>query len=158
MAKIFEKERLRASQLRTVAERRFDDADYLRKSGSNARANGVFYLGGFVIECLLKARLLEQYPNIGKVRDPSILAGQERVVWNLLYRSHELDAILSCLPDLQEKMLAAGTAEGADAFRKLNEICGEWTIFARYSPRAETMASAARFLAEVKELRSWLKH
>jgi len=36
--------------LRTVADRRFDDADALRQTGRNARANGAMYLGRFVEE------------------------------------------------------------------------------------------------------------
>ena len=59
--RIFLKVRLRPTQLRTVAERRFDDAVALRQTGKNARANGAIYLGGFAIECLLKARLLEDF-------------------------------------------------------------------------------------------------
>ena len=39
----------------TVAERRFDDAAALRATNENARANGVAYLCGYVIEILLKA-------------------------------------------------------------------------------------------------------
>ena len=59
--RIFQKVRLRPTQLRTVANRRFGDAEALRETGQNARANGVMYLGGFVIECLLKAQLLERF-------------------------------------------------------------------------------------------------
>jgi len=58
---IFARVRVSPTQLRTVAERRFDDASYLRESGKNARANGAMYLAGFVLECLLKARLIEKY-------------------------------------------------------------------------------------------------
>lgn len=53
--------RLRPSQLRVVADRRFDDANTLRGTKQNARANGAMYLGGFVVEILLKARLLEKF-------------------------------------------------------------------------------------------------
>jgi hypothetical protein len=41
---------LKPSTMKTVAERRFDDAAALRDTGRNARANGVAYLAGFVIE------------------------------------------------------------------------------------------------------------
>ncbi len=43
---IFQKIKLRPTQLRTVAQRRFEDAECLRKTGVNARANGAMYLGG----------------------------------------------------------------------------------------------------------------
>ncbi|GMU21650.1 MAG: hypothetical protein AMXMBFR13_17410 [Phycisphaerae bacterium] len=58
---VFSRERLKPSQLRMVAERRWGDADCLRHSGLNSRANGAMYLAGFAIECLLKAALLEKH-------------------------------------------------------------------------------------------------
>jgi hypothetical protein len=47
---IFTRMRLGPAALRTVAERRFDDAMSLKRTGQNARANGAMYLAGFVIE------------------------------------------------------------------------------------------------------------
>lgn len=64
---IFAKTKLTPSQLRTVAERRFADARCLLKSGENERANGAMYLAGFVIECHLKACLLEVHPWLGQL-------------------------------------------------------------------------------------------
>jgi len=60
--RIFKRTRLRPPQLRSVADRRFDDAQALRATQLNARANGAIYLGGFVIECPFKAMLLEKFP------------------------------------------------------------------------------------------------
>lgn len=156
MAKVFERQRLSAAQLRLVAQRRYDDADYLRCSGKNARANGVLYLGGFVIECLLKAKLVEQYPAVANERDPAKLAVADRELWNLLNRSHDLTDILNRLPDVRAKMLAVRHRGGGVAYARLQAICNEWTIFARYSTRTETMAFASAFLDNIKELRSWL--
>src|SRR5690606_28817708 len=129
MAKIFEREWLTAAQLRMVAERRFGDADYLRKSGENARANGVFYLGGFVLECLLKARMLETYPLMKGRRSPEGLSESDRALWFLIYRSHELETILGYLPGIERKLQAIDTL----LRRRLAAICAEWTVFARYS-------------------------
>jgi hypothetical protein len=157
MAKIFAKQRLSAGQLRTVAERRYGDAAYLEQSGENARANGVFYLAGFVIECLLKARLLDQYPSVAKVAAPDALSPSDRVVWMLLNRSHDLDEMLAYMPDLERKLQTADRIEGKGLLRKLKAICAEWSIFARYSPRSETMKAASGFLNDVEELRPWLK-
>lgn len=74
---IFDRLRLRPSQLRTVVDRRFDDAETLRRTGENARANGAIYLGGFVIECLLKAKLLEEFPWLGGTRRPDGLGPEQ---------------------------------------------------------------------------------
>ena len=157
MPGIFEKSRLSASQLRTVARRRYDDAECLRESGKNPRANGVFYLGGFVIECMLKARLLEQYPTVAAKRNPAELSKSDRDIWKLIFVSHELDAMLGKLPDLSKQMLAAKSGDGTGALANLNRICGEWTIFARYSTQSETMHEASRFLDRIKELIPWLE-
>ena len=61
---IFGKRRLTPKQLRSVAELRFQDAYCLFENQNNARATGAMYMGGFVIECLLKAVLLERHPNL----------------------------------------------------------------------------------------------
>lgn len=158
MSKIFERQRLTAAQLRQVADRRYDDAEFLRQSGINARANGVFYLAGFVVECLLKARLVEAYPSVVAERDPGKLSRSDRLTWALIFRSHELDQMLERLPDIEVKMRAANRMGGDVALASLKKICGEWTIFARYSTRVETMKAASVFLDQIKELRSWLKH
>lgn len=140
-----------------VAERRYGDAECLRQSGQNARANGVFYLGGLVIECLLKARLLDQYPSVGAARTPEGLSPSDRQVWQLIYRSHELDEMLEYLPDIERRLALADRIDGRGRTRRLKRICLEWSIFARYSPLSSKMAEASEFLDDVKELRTWLK-
>ena len=99
---IFERGLLTAVQLRTVADRRFDDARYLADSRTNKYANGAMYLAGFVVE------VLEQ----------------------------EARARLQ---------------------RQLKDVCAEWTIYARYSPRQATIAEAEKFLGKIKEIRPWLR-
>jgi hypothetical protein len=154
---IFERRRLTAGQLRTVAERRYGDAQCLRDSGNNERANGVFYIGGFVIECLLKARLLDQFPFVGKATSTQDLPPSDRALWLLIYRSHDLDEMLGYAPDVERKIELADRIDGAGRLRKLRAICAEWSIFARYSPHTTTMTKASIFLDDVKELRKWLK-
>lgn len=157
MADIFGKIRLTPRQLRTVAQRRFEDAGYLRGSGNNARANGVFYLGGFVLECLLKALLLERYPSMQRVASPDALAESERRVWSLIYRSHDLGQMLRHLPEVRRALAAADEREGTHRLETLNSICARWTIFARYSPRMERMKEAETFLDNIGELKEWLR-
>jgi hypothetical protein len=74
---------LRPSAMATVAERRFNDADALRQTGINARANGVAYLAGFVIEILLKAQLVKSFPEIARKRQHEV-TGNEEEIWRLI--------------------------------------------------------------------------
>ena len=97
---IFTKLHLTPGQLRAVAERRFDDAVCLLESGENARATGAMYVGGFVIECLLKALLLERHPNLIGSVDPAKLSASDRRLFELLY-SHELDEMVLYLPEVE---------------------------------------------------------
>ena len=154
---IFDRTRLSPGQLRTVANRRFDDAKYLRNSGNNARANGAMYLAGFVLECLLKARLLERYSWLqSHGRSKILTARRERVIWDLCYRSHDLAGILECLPELRGRFDGLGQREGNRLWQNLTSICGQWTIFARYSPKSANITEAGEFLDQIKEIKEWL--
>ena len=158
MPDIFDRVRLNPAQLRTVAERRYADAECLRKTGDNERANGATYLGGFVIECLLKARLLEEHPWLQGPLGPNP-SKQEQRLWSLCYRSHDLEEILGHLPALQRELAARDAAQGVKhgSLQTLKMLCSQWTIQARYSARSETMTAAERFLGRVKGLKECLK-
>jgi hypothetical protein len=156
MPSIFEKVKLRPSQLRTVATRRLADAQYLRDSGRNERANGAMYLAGFVVECLMKAELLEEHPWLQNGSTPVRRPKFDQKLWSLCYRSHDLMEILARLPQLIERLKKLEQREQSRLIGNLRSICGQWTIFARYSPRSATMREAGEFLAQVKELRQWL--
>lgn len=153
---IFRKIRLRPTQLRTVAGRRFDDADALRRTGRNARANGAMYLGGFVIECLLKARLLERFAWLQTAGSPEGRSREDRHLWSLCYRSHDLDEILARLPDVVDRLSRLGQRESARLLAAMRSICAQWTIYARYSPYNADIDDARRFLDQIEELRPWL--
>lgn len=157
-ANIFAKARLRPSQLRTVADRRYDDAECLRKSGQNRHANGAMYLAGFVVECLLKAELMQCHPWLQSSTCQQ--AGWTKVqhrLWTLCYRQHDLDEILAHLPSLEQRLRAWDQGMRTRLNRQLREVCGEWTIYARYSPRTATMKEAVQFMDKVKEIRLWLR-
>ena len=155
--RIFLKIRLRPSQLRTVAQRRFADAEALRDTGENERANGTMYLAGFVIECLLKAKLLERFAWLQSASSPAGRTKNEAHVWSLCYRSHNLDEILALLPNLSQRLLNAERRGQLRLLESLKSVCAHWTIFARYSPYAAMMSEADEFLTRVKELKEWLK-
>lgn len=154
---IFQKVRLRPTQLRTVADRRFDDADALRQTGRNPRANGAMYLGGFVIECLLKAKLLERFAWLQNAGSPEGREKDERHLWSLCYRSHDLDEILARLPEIQARLSRMEQRQSSRLTQSLKSVCAQWTIYARYSPYNANIDDARRFLDQIEELKPWLR-
>ncbi len=154
---IFERQKLNPRQLRTVAERRLGDARFLQKSGLNARANGAMYLAGFVVECLLKANLLEEHPWLQSAGSPPERSGNERALWFLCYRWHDLGGMLERLPRLTERLAAAGQRGQTRVLQSLKSICAQWTIQARYSPQMATLQDADQFISQIEEVQSWLR-
>jgi hypothetical protein len=158
MARIFDRQgRLRPSQLVTVAERRFEDARALCETGKNAHANGAQYLCGFVVEMLLKAQLMRKYPEIAAKRPHEGMSDDERGIWSLIYRSHDLDEMLGRLHEVQRVLERHGRRTGRGYLRHLREICSTWTIYARYSPLTTNMSEARLMLNRVRELKEVLK-
>jgi hypothetical protein len=153
---IFRKLRLTPRQLRAVAELRFADAVCLLEGGNNARATGAMYVGGFTIECLLKALLLERHPNLGKPVDPATLSASDREVLELLY-SHELEAMVGFLPEVQTKLESLVNRQGKPVWHDFRTLCEEWTVYARYSPKLAKVEQARRFVDTIREVKEWLK-
>jgi hypothetical protein len=150
---IFAPMKLKASQLRTVADRRFDDAAALRKTNENARANGAMYLGGFVIECMLKAKLLEQNKWLSNAAFPQSRSKKDLRLWSLCYRLHDLREILDHLSGLCGRLEREAPPR---VLQNLRSICETWTVFARYSPMSAMMDEASVFLDRIEELKPWL--
>lgn len=153
---IFKRVRLGPTQLRTVADRRFDDAKALRRTGQNARANGAMYLGGFVIECLLKAQLLERFGWLQSARSPEGRNKEDRHLWSLCFRSHDLDEILARLPEIEQRLSRLEQRGSSRLVQSLKSICARWTIYARYSPHSADIDEARDFLDQIGELKPWL--
>jgi len=153
---IFARQRLTTGQMRAVAERRFDDAKALCETGQNARANGAQYLAGIVIEILLKAALVEAFPGVAVLKSYEV-SSADRLVWNLIWRSHDLAEMLEHLPNLKASISRRGRIAGKPYLNWLAAICGSWTIFARYSPVTSTMEEAKVMLERVRTLKAVLK-
>ena len=128
----------------------------LFNSGENARATGAMYMAGFVIECLLKALLLERHPNLQARIDRAKVSKSDATVHQLLF-SHELDSMLAFLPEVRKKLGTMGEVSGEAAWRRLRAICEQWTVYARYSPKRATREEARRFLETISEVKEWLK-
>lgn len=155
-ADIFSRHRLTIGQLRTVASRRFGDAEALVATGDNDRANGAQYLAGLVIEILLKGQLLLKFPHLYR---PGLsgLSADERHVSNLIWRSHDLDEMLIRLPDLLTSVRLKADRSGVPLHHWLRDVCNQWTIFARYSPQTSTIVIARQWLDRVRPLKEVLK-
>jgi hypothetical protein len=78
---IFARGRLTPRQLRTVSDRRYDDAQALVRTGENARANGAIYIAGFSVECLLKAELVEQHAWLANAAPGRTRTRDEERLW-----------------------------------------------------------------------------
>lgn len=148
--------RLTPGQLRSVADRRYDDAMCLLKSKQNARANGAMYLGGLAVECFLKALLLERHPNLQGRVDPAALSSADREAYALLF-SHALDEILAFVPEIGRKLQVLAGKDRKPLWPRFWQLCGYWTIYVRYSPKHANIADAREFLGTVTEVRKWLK-
>lgn len=142
--------------MRAVADRRFDDAQALCATRLNKHANGAMYLGGLVIDILLKAQLANRYPTVIRSRGRAMAAG-EQSIWSLIYRSHELGAMLDRLPELEAAVIAAGIRDGMPYGDQLKSLCATWSIAVRYSTRSSTMAEADELIEQVRRLEELLK-
>ncbi len=114
-------------------------------------------MGGFVIECLLKALLLERHPNLLPNIDRAKLSESEAEVRDLIYRRHDLDGMLGFLPELERKLSGIKTGSGHDLWRQFRTVCEEWTVYARYSPQLARLDQAKTFLETVEEVKKWLR-
>jgi len=140
----------------TVAERRFDDATALCDTKQNARANGAAYLAGFVIEILLKAKLVNKYSQTARKRQHDV-NDAERDIWSLIWRSHDLGSMLDAMPELEAALKKRAERAGIDYFGRLKGICATWTIQARYSPFTMGISQAKELLMTVRDLKELLK-
>ncbi|HOW18227.1 MAG TPA: HEPN domain-containing protein [Phycisphaerae bacterium] len=122
------------SQLTTKSDQWFDDARFLHQS---ARYAAALYLGGFVIECLLKAALWERR--------------QEPDVRRLLY-SHELDDLLAALPVLAREM----ERDPVGVQEEFVQICN-WNVRIRYNPLRVDKRDCDDFVRRLTEVRTWLR-
>jgi HEPN domain-containing protein len=123
----------RPQQLIQVANDRWQDALALLRS---ERFNAAVYIGGLVVECLLKAILLRegQLP----LRDP-------------LYFSHDLHALLRASVDATDTI--GQNKEHTNAFERV----ASWGVWVRYAPKRLTSQDAHTFIKWVKEIRQCLE-
>jgi HEPN domain-containing protein len=96
------------------------------------------YLGGFVIECLLKSALWNRR--------------EEPAIHTLIFKSHDLEKLLVSNKWLESKM-QDGASDVHDRFVNLTG----WTVRFRYNPARPTFEDATMFMKSLKEVRAWLR-
>lgn len=126
---------LKPSTMRSVAERRFRDANALIKTRDNERANGAVYLAGYVVEILLKALLVETHPAVARATpgDKDSLSKQDQRIWRLIWRDHDLSSMLVSMQWLEVALLKASERNQVDYLGNFKRIAATWTIQMRYS-------------------------
>jgi hypothetical protein len=107
------------------------------------------YMAGFVIECLLKALLLERHPNLQGRVDPAKLSKSDAEAYGLLY-GHELDAMLNFLPEVEAKLKRLEAVEHRAMWRPFLAVCEQWTVYARYSPSQAKNRTPRSLLRQTK--------
>jgi HEPN domain-containing protein len=126
----------RKAQLITKSDQLFADTRFLFKSKRHAAA---LYLGGFVVECLLKAAVWKRR--------------HEKKIGQLLY-SHNLTALLEHNSGLAENIRRADAGAIYIQFVRLSN----WNVRFRYNPAPVAYKDAEDFMRRLSEVRAWLRN
>lgn len=57
---------------------------------------------------------------------------------------------------ITDKLSRLEQRESSRLTQSLKSVCGQWTIYARYSPYSADIDDARTFLDQIEELKSWL--
>lgn len=132
------------SDLQTAAIKRRADAWALLSVGAR-HARGAAYLGGYAVECNLKAIAMETY---GCWTLPE-LARRWRVDDRDIF-AHGLEALMKRLPLYQR-------FKSGVAWYPFASQVNRWRVEWRYDPADWTTGEARKFLAAVDEVIAWLE-
>lgn len=133
------------TDLRKAAFKRLRDAKFLLRGG-NENARGAAYIGGYAIECKLKAIALEVFD----CWTLDGLAKKWKVNDQAVY-THGLEAILRHLPVY--KKFKATPIWGIHFASQVNA----WRVHWRYDPHDWTVPRAQAFLDSVERVYNWLE-
>jgi HEPN domain-containing protein len=123
---------------RRVAAQRMEDAEWLLEANP-PRSNASVYLAGYVVECCLKALLLNAVP--GPRRETVVRSF--RGVW-----AHDYD-------ELRRKYGEEGGARFPLLVLQAFNVVGKWTTTMRYSPKSITLSDAREFLRAAAVVFEW---
>ena len=122
------------TQLTTTSNQLYDDTKFLYKEGQRYAA--ALYLGGFVIECLLKAALWKRR--------------QEKPIRRLLF-THDLHKLL----EMNTSLAKALRADRQGLYQQFVRL-STWNVRFRYNPKNIPKSDADDFMRRLKEVRQWL--
>jgi len=120
----------------TKSDQWFDEAKFLFR---HQRYTPVMYLGGFVVECLLKAAMWDRRTN-SKIR-------------SLIFGSHDLETLLEASPFLAAQM----EKDPLGIYMHFVRI-SNWNVRIRYNPKLVVQDDAKDFLGNLREVRKWLRN
>ncbi|MFQ5492463.1 MAG: hypothetical protein ACE5GE_17275, partial [Phycisphaerae bacterium] len=127
-----------------AALKRKADAWALLTEGGEGHSRGAIYLGGYAIECKLKALAMERY-HCSTLKD---LEEKRSLPYGELH-THGLIALLRHL-QLYDKL------RRSEVGRDFANYVGRWTPHWRYNPRNWPEAKARAFLEAVDRVYVWL--
>ena len=122
----------RPAQLKSKSDQWLEDVVFLFR---HHRFNAAIYLGGFVVECLLKASLWSRR------KEPHIK--------RLIFQSHDLTDLLELNKELSRQM----EKDSLDTHRSFVQIAN-WNVRFRYNPKRVTHQDAQRFMQDLREVRT----
>lgn len=125
----------RPTQLREKSHQWFEEVRFLSKHDRRAAA---VYLGGFVIELLLKSLLWHRR--------------SEPKVGVLLHRLHDLEELLLTATDVSRQLASPANTEVRLGFQRL----ASWSVRVRYNPAIPSKRELVEFVHDLREVRTWL--
>jgi hypothetical protein len=137
-----QKQAIRASVYRQAAIARLAEAEYLKE----AHPAGAIYLGGYVVECMLKWAICQRQGVIY----PEDLPDQKLSERLTGTRGHDLKFLFD-VSGLRPLLVAD------NQLKKAYEQTLFWNVALRYNPKAGNAQDAIQFLASVRKLRDWLE-
>jgi HEPN domain len=120
-----------------VAAQRFEEAEYLFKGERYAAA---IYLGGYAVECSLKALILSLVP---RTRQTEVAEAFRGGGWHRFER-------------LKDDYMARGGASFPIAIARSFSYVSRWTVESRYVPGERPLREAKLFLDSTKSILEWI--
>jgi len=121
-----------------VAEKHLGDAELLYEHGS--KTGGAIYLGGYVVECALKALLLARTPRRQQPETMELFRGT---------RAHEFEW-------LKVQLRSKGVKVSPEISEKLSSL-RSWSVAMRYDPTEKSQRETREFLSAARAVLAWVK-
>jgi HEPN domain-containing protein len=121
-----------------IARERLNDAEFLREGGRNSAA---VYLGGYGIECALKAAVLASVPRSHEIEVLGTFRG---------LAAHSFD-------HLRRQYLRSGGASLPQEIQEALADVSGWAVSQRYNPERVSAEETATFLEAARRIFNWIE-